>query len=134
MLLPLRYPRLWLVAGWSLVVLAILASLLPVHGLPAVSANDKLAHMAAYTLLSLWFSGIYPKSRYVLIAGGLFLLGLGIEWAQGAMHYGRQADLRDMAANALGIAAGIGIALLGLGGWALRVERLVRRKRIADGG
>ena len=90
--------------------------------------------MAAYTLLSLWFSGIYPKSRYVLIAGGLFLLGLGIEWAQGAMHYGRQADLRDMAANALGIAAGIGVALLGLGGWALRVERLVRRKRIADGG
>lgn len=125
MLLPLRYPRLWLVAGWSLVALAVLASLIPAQNLPAVSANDKVGHMAAYALLSLWFSGIYPKSRYVVIAAALFVLGLGIEWTQGAMHYGRQADVHDMAANALGIGAGIGVALLGLGGWALRLENLV---------
>jgi uncharacterized protein (TIGR03382 family) len=128
MLLPLRHPRLWLAAAWTLVVFAILASLMPAQHLPDVGASDKVEHMAAYALLALWFTGIYPKSRYMWIAVGLFLLGLGIEGAQGAMGYGRQADVRDMAANATGIGAGILAAWLGLGGWALRVENLVRKR------
>lgn len=123
--LPLRHPRVWLAVGWGLVVLAILASLLPAQKLPSVGGGDKLHHAAAYMLLSLWFSGIYPKSRYVHIGVGLFLLGVAIEWAQGAMRFGRESDPFDMFANAIGIAAGLLAALFGLGGWAARVERVI---------
>ncbi len=128
MLLPLRYPRFWLAAGWSLIVLATIASLLPTQNLPSIGTGDKVQHMAGYALMALWFSGIYPRSRYALIGIFLFVLGLAIEGAQGAMALGRQADLYDMVANASGIAAGLLAALLGLGGWAQRVEALVLRE------
>lgn len=127
MLLPLRYPRFWLAVGWLLIVLATIASLVPMQDLPSVGASDKLEHLAVYALMALWFSGIYPKSRYPVIGICLFVLGAAIEWAQGAMALGRQTDPYDMVANATGIAAGLIVALLGLGGWAQRVEALVRR-------
>lgn len=123
--LPLRHPRVWLAVGWGLVALAILASLLPAQELPSVGGGDKLHHAAAYMVLSLWFSGIYPKSRYVHIGVGLFLLGIAIEWAQGAMHYDRESDPYDVLANALGVVAGLLAAHFGLGGWAARVERVI---------
>lgn len=127
MLLPLRYPRLWLVAGWAFIALAVIGSLLPPSNLPTIQTSDKVQHMAAYALLSLWFTGIYPRSRYAVIGAGLFLLGVAIEWAQGAMHYGRQTDPYDVLANVTGVAIGLTAALLGLGGWAQRVESLIRR-------
>jgi VanZ family protein len=128
MLLPLRYPRFWLAAGWSLIAIATIASLLPSQNLPNMGSSDKVHHMVAYASMALWFSGIYPRSRYPLIGVLLFVLGLAIEGAQGAMGLGRQADLHDLLANATGIAAGLIVALLGLGGWAQRVEALVLRE------
>lgn len=128
MLLPLRHPRTWLVVGWLFIGLAIVASLVPAQALPKPPGiNDKMEHMAAYALLSLWFAGIYPRSRYAIIAAGLFVLGIVIEWAQGAMHLGRQADVRDVIANSVGIAAGLTLALLWLGGWAQRVESWTKK-------
>lgn len=113
--------------GWSLVVLAVIGSLLPVQNIPPVQTSDKVQHFAAYALLAVWFAGIYPRARYPLIAGGLFVLGVGIEWAQGAMGLGRQADPMDVVANASGIAFGLVAALLGLGNWAARVESIISR-------
>jgi VanZ family protein len=129
MLLPLRYPRLWLLAAWSLVAVAIFASVMPVQKLPEVATSDKVQHMAAYAMLAVWFAGIYPKSRYAWIAVGLFILGVAIEGAQGVMGFGRQADFYDMAANASGIAAGLFAAWLGLGGRAMRVEKALAGRR-----
>jgi VanZ family protein len=128
MLLALRHPRVWLVTGWLLVVLAVIASIMPLQHLPKPPGiTDKMEHAAVYALLALWFAGIYPRSRYVLIAIGLFLMGIVIEWAQGAMQLGRQSDLRDVVANSIGIAAGLTLALLWLGGWAQRVENWTRK-------
>jgi VanZ family protein len=128
MLLPLRHPRLWLVGGWVLVALALLASLTPTQNLPNIGASDKLEHLTAYALMTLWFAGIYPRSRYIMIGIGMFFLGALIEAAQGSMEWGRQADVYDMLANTTGIVAGLIAAWLGLGGWAQRVENLwVRR-------
>lgn len=111
-----------------LIALAMLASLTPVQNLPDIGANDKLEHLAAYALMTLWFAGIYPRSRYFMIGIGMFLLGALIEGAQGSMGWGRQADVYDMLANTTGILAGLIAAWLGLGGWAQRVENLwVRR-------
>lgn len=128
MLLPLRYPRLWLAAGWSLIALATIVSLLPTQKLPNVHTSDKFAHAAVYTVIAIWFVGIYPKSRYVVIGVGLFLLGLAIEGAQSAMNLGRQADVYDVLANAAGIGLGLGLGWLGLGGWAQRIEALVTKR------
>jgi VanZ family protein len=126
-MLPLRFPRLWLALGWAAVVFAIVVCLLPMNELPNLNANDKTEHFTAYLLLSLWFAGIYPRTRYGIIAIGLLVLGILIEFAQGAMHLGRQADALDVVANSTGIAAGLTLCWLGLGGWAQWVETLLTK-------
>jgi VanZ family protein len=128
MLLALRHPRLWLVSGWILVVGAIIANLVPAHDLPNLGGvNDKTEHIVGYAILSLWFAGIYPRTRYPMIGVGLLVMGIVIEGLQGAMHVGRQADLRDVYANTVGIVCGMLLALVWLGGWAMRVEALTRK-------
>lgn len=122
-MLPLRYPRLWLSLGWTAVTLAIVVSLVPISELPQPpNVSDKTEHFVAYFLLSLWFAGIYPRSRYWIIALGLFVMGVLIEFAQGAMHFGRQADILDVLANSSGIVVGLLLCWLWLGGWAQRIE------------
>ena len=123
----LRYRRALLVIGWIMVAAAVLASLLPAQKLPVTGVSDKLEHAFAYMVLALWFAGVYPRSRYAFIALGLFTMGVVIEWAQGAMDLGRHSDFRDILANSTGIALGLTLALVGLGGWAHRLESLVRR-------
>jgi VanZ family protein len=128
MLLPLRHPRFWLVLGWFFVVAATVSSLVPVQKLPLPSGiNDKFEHVTGYALLTLWFTGIYPRSRYFVIAFSLLAMGVLIELAQGAMHVGREADVRDVVANCAGIGVGLMLASLWLGGWAQRVEGWARR-------
>ena len=128
MLLPLRHPRTWLILGWVFVVLAVIASIVPIQRLPQPPGlNDKVEHMAGYALLALWFVGIYPRSRYVVIAIGLFAMGLLIEWAQSAMQLGRHGDVRDVFANCVGIGVGLTLGFMWLGGWAQRVEAWTKR-------
>ncbi len=53
MLLALRHPRLWLVSGWILIVLAVIASLVPAHDLPSLGGiSDKTEHMVGYAVLA----------------------------------------------------------------------------------
>jgi VanZ family protein len=128
MLLALRHPRLWLVSGWILVVLAVVASIVPVSELPKMGGiSDKFEHVVGYSVLTLWFAGIYPKARYPMIGVALLVMGIVIEGLQGAMNWGRQADLRDVYANALGVVCGLVLALIWLGGWAQRVETWTKR-------
>ncbi len=128
MLLALRHPRLWLVSGWTLVVLAIIASIVPSHDLPKLGGiSDKLEHVVGYAVLSLWFAGIYPRARYPMIGVALLVMGILIEGLQGAMNVGREAELRDVYANSLGIVCGLVLALAWLGGWAQRVEAWTRK-------
>jgi hypothetical protein len=76
MTLPLRFRRAWLVGGWLLVLLAIYGSLTGNAAIAHSGLNDKFMHAATYATLSLWFAGIYPRSRYVVIGLGLFALGI----------------------------------------------------------
>jgi len=100
--------------------------LLPGNDIPNVPGmNDKSLHIVGYLALTLWFTGIYPRSRYVVIAVLLLLMGILVEFLQGAMHLGRFAEVRDVYADAAGIAAGVILALLLLGGWAQRIEKLI---------
>jgi VanZ family protein len=126
-MLPLRYPRLWLTLGWTAVVFAVVVSLAPMSQLPQPGVSDKTEHFIAYLLLTLWFAGIYPRSRYWIIGIGLCVMGVLIEFAQGAMRFGRQADIMDVFANSSGIVAGLVLSLWLLGGWAQRIESLLTK-------
>lgn len=78
---------------------------------------DKAQHALAYAVLGLAglaaFGGRWP------VLAAILAVSAGLEVAQAVMPYGRQGDLRDLAANA----AGLGLALL--------VWRLGRRLRAA---
>jgi hypothetical protein len=122
-LLPLRYPKLWSVLGWLLVAGVIVGSLLPGRALDTLpSLNDKVLHTSTYCVLTLWFTGLYRRSLYLVIGGVLLGLGVSLDLLQGLTRT-RSLDWRDMIANAAGIAAGLVLAFYVVGGWCQRVER-----------
>jgi len=127
MRLLLRHPYFWLILGWIFVIAAIVASLVPMQQLPHTGVSDKWEHSVGYALLTLWFTGIYPKASYFRIGLAMFVMGIAIEFAQGVMGLGRQADPHDVFANSMGIAGGLLIATIGLGGWAQRIEAWLRK-------
>lgn len=131
-MLPLRHPRTWRVIGWILIAASFYASLMPAKSLPEIGVSDKFEHTFAYAFLALWFAGLYPRSRYIVIGGALFVMGVSIEIAQGAMHLGRQADYRDVIANTAGILAGLALAALWLGGWAERIDGWARGREAPE--
>lgn len=90
-------------------------SLAPTTAIPSVSLSDKIEHSLAYLGLSLLGVWAFP-TRIRRVAVGLVLGGVGVEFAQAAMGWGRQGDPLDALANTLGVAVGVGLALLiGLG-------------------
>jgi VanZ family protein len=125
-MLSVRHTRAWRVLSCVVIVAAIVVCLLPAADLPKTSINDKFEHTFAYVLLTLWFAGLYPRSRYWVVALGLFLMGVAIEFAQAGMHMGRQGDVRDVVANSTGIVVGIALAFAGLGGWAQWIDGWTR--------
>ncbi|MEZ5532335.1 MAG: VanZ family protein [Steroidobacteraceae bacterium] len=115
----------WWFAGGIVIALAIaVLSLLPSADLPKVQLWDKFEHGFAYLALAAWFGGIVRPDRYLRLALVLLGFGIAIEIAQGAMGFGRTADVADVLANAAGIVIGLGVALVGVSGWMRGVERL----------
>jgi VanZ family protein len=127
--LPLRYPRLWLSFGWLLVLAVIVGSLLPAPIIreitPAIS--DKLMHFGAYFVLMVWFAGLYPRSKYVLLAVALVALGTVLDILQGTATRTRSFELLDIGADAVGIVVALVLSAWLLEGWCQRVERLAAR-------
>ncbi len=127
-MIPLRYRRLWLATSVALVAVILYSSLTPDLALPTPGGFDKVEHFVAYCGLAVWFTGLYPRARYIQVATGLLALGLGVEVAQGLMQLGRSAEIFDMAANAAGVGVGMLLALALTGGWAQRVESWLERR------
>ena len=122
-MLPLRYPWLWLAIGWLLVLGVIVGSLVPGQDLHALErVNDKFMHAGSYFLLMLWFAGVYTRTRHVLLAILLFALGAGLDIAQLGTAT-RTFDLRDIAADGVGILIAFVLSRLLLEGWCQKVER-----------
>ena len=103
--------RAGLALGWAWAAAIVYFSLAP--GLPesGVEGGDKLAHFLAYAALAYWFSQFYFHNTRLAYALGFAAMGVGLEFAQGALGY-RSFDLADMAANALGVLAGLAAAHL----------------------
>jgi VanZ family protein len=127
--LPLRYPRLWLAFGWLLVLAVIVGSLLPAPIIreitPAIS--DKLMHFGAYFVLMVWFAGLYPRSKHVVLAVALVALGTVLDILQGTATRTRSFELLDIGADAVGIVVALVLSAWLLEGWCQRVERLAAR-------
>ncbi len=129
-MLPLRYSRHWQLGSVILLLLVLIAALMPAavwfwsDGLPVADWMrnvDKWAHGITFVVLAVWFAGQYARSAYWKIAVGLFAFGVLIEVLQGLVRY-RMAEWLDLGADTLGIAIGLALALVGLGGWCLRFE------------
>ncbi|KAA2283997.1 hypothetical protein [Arenimonas fontis] len=104
-------PRLWLslwALGW---LLCIALSLSPPVPLAMPPGSDKLGHLLSYFLLAAWAAMLFRGPRALLPAGlSLLLLGAGLEVLQATLTEQRLGEWQDLAANALGIAAGLAVA------------------------
>lgn len=121
----LRFIRFWFVLGWVFVIAAMVLSLMPLQQITMPSWNDKFEHAMGYLLLTLWFCGLYRRQRYWVVALWMFAMGILVEILQGMMHLGRQADIRDIYADILGIGLAVFLAITPLGRWPYWFEKLV---------
>ena len=126
-MLALRHRWFWLIVSAALVLTVIVASLQTVFETATPRGFDKVEHFGTYMFLAVWFTGLYRRPQYWLIAAGLLALGLSMELAQFLMHAGRAGDPYDMAANTGGVAVGLVLACVVTGGWAERLETWLAR-------
>lgn len=125
----LRYPRLWLAVGLTLAAVIAVLSLLPSKELPDLRVSDKVEHTLAYVALGFCFASVIVRRDWFWLALSLLAFGALIELAQGVMHLGRNADARDLVANAVGISLGLLLAWTPLGMWARWLEVRMLRGR-----
>jgi hypothetical protein len=123
----LAHRRLWVALGATLIAAVIASGLLPGGPPGAFPGSDKVAHALAYLVLMVWFSGLNPRRAWPWLALGLLAMGIAIELAQGAMHVGRTAEVRDVLANASGVALGAMLAAAGAAAWPYRLETWLSR-------
>ena len=129
-MLQLRYTRRWRIAGFVLLLLVLVATLMPAVWFFSSSTElvtwfmgvDKWLHVLTFLFLAVWFSGQYERRNYWRIGIGLVLFGALIEMSQRMVTH-RSAEWLDLAADVGGIVAGLLIALAGIGGWSLRAEQ-----------
>lgn len=122
-MLSLPHGRILLVIGWILIAVTVYGSLAPVVPSLGVSLSDKVRHFSGYFVLMLWFSGLYPRERHLMLAVAFFLMGAALELMQGALTTTRDMDVWDMVMNTLGVATAFVCARLGLANWARRLDR-----------
>lgn len=103
-------PRPLRVAVFVLAVGVILyLSLAPSEDVPGAELVwDKAAHAIAYTILVI-VGLLFSTHRRWVVALTVWGVGIGIEFVQAVMPFGRQGDWRDALANSLGIAVGVGL-------------------------
>lgn len=138
-MLPLRYLQRWRVAGFLLLLIVLIATLMPAFWFLDDSREfvtwfmgvDKWLHAFTFLFLAVWFAGQYARSSYWRIAAGLILFGILIEVCQRVVSY-RSAEWYDLAADVAGVVVGLTIAWLGVGGWSLRAEAWLTQRQARD--
>ena len=110
---PFRRPWLWS-SLWCLAIAAVvIVSLVPAPDLPDLPpGSDKWEHFLAYAALAAAAVQLFARWPALLGAGlGLVLMGIGLEYAQGALTETRMMDRWDALANTLGVIAGLATRL-----------------------
>ena len=124
----LKYRKLWITVGFSLVLLVVYLSL--TRNPPALLTfdnADKFEHVLAYATLSFWFCQIYLSARLgVVISTALIWLGVLLEYMQGWTGY-RTFDVLDMAADGIGVLLGWLLTCTPLGSMLVFIESRMAR-------
>ncbi len=103
---------LWASLWWLAVLGLVVVCLVPPPPLALPAGSDKVEHFLAYFILAASGVQLYRRGRPLLWMGlGLVLLGIGIEFAQGALTATRVADPLDAAANTIGVMVGMATVL-----------------------
>lgn len=110
---PLRRPLLWSALWCAAVATVVVLSLTPAPDMGQLpSGSDKIEHFVAYGLLAAGAVQLYARWSSLLSVGiALVLMGIGLEYAQGALTADRMMDRFDAFANTLGVIAGLGTRL-----------------------
>ena len=119
-----RWPALW-ISIWLLMIAAVaVGSLMPAQDLPPLFPQaDKLEHLLGYAILSGWGALLYARtSSLTRVAIGLVAYGIAIEIAQALFTTGRQAEVLDAVADAIGVATGILVVRGRLAEFLVRLE------------
>jgi VanZ family protein len=125
----LRFRRWWLSVGVLLVLAITVVCLLPSRDLPKLNLWDKAEHAIAFGALAFWFGSIVVRPDLPWVGIAVVAFGGLIELAQGALGGGRDAEWGDVAADAVGVALGLALALTPLGRWASWFEAQVAKVR-----
>jgi hypothetical protein len=122
---PFRRPGLWAVLWCAAVAATVIGSLMPAADLGALpSGSDKYQHFLVYALLAAGAVQLYPRWPSLLSVGvALVLMGIGLEYAQGAFTADRMMDRMDALANTLGVIAGLALQLTPWRDLLLRFDR-----------
>ncbi len=107
----------WAFAVMVVIWLTLLPSTsLPIRELALLHINDKVEHFGAYTALA-FLPTLHERRRFLFLAAlGLVALGVLLEFGQ--LHsFGRQFEVRDMVADAMGVLIGVAIA------WPMRAAK-----------
>ena len=122
---PFKRPLLW-AALWVLAIaVVVVASLVPVSGLPDVPKNfDKVEHFVAYAALAAGAVQLFARRlSWAVVSVLLVLMGIGLEHLQAQMALGRMLDRVDALANTLGVLAGLATAFTPWRDALLRIDR-----------
>jgi VanZ family protein len=119
----LRYTNIWLAGGILLLVFVLAATLAPSSGV-VPNYSDKAAHFLTFTLLMVWFCGVFRLRWAGFVALSLLAFGILIELLQGTVSY-RSAEVADAGFDFLGVLFGWGLAAAGLASWAVLIERVL---------
>lgn len=123
MLKPLRRAGFWLGLWCAAVLAVIVVCLIPPPELNLPQNSDKIEHLLAYFILSASAVQLFGSRRALCwVAAGLVAMGVGIEWAQGALTATRMADPMDALANASGVLIGMLTVLTPLRDLLLRLQ------------
>ena len=120
---PLRHPRFWC-AMWCIAIAVVwVFSLMPPPPMPDFDSSDKVSHFLAYFVLACCAVQLFRNWAGLLGAGlGLVLMGIAVEYAQGALTDDRMMDAKDALANTLGVVAGLATRLTPLRDLLLRID------------
>lgn len=124
LLKPFRQPLPW-IGLWALAIIAVVLGSLsaPVRIPLGVDYADKIQHFAAYGFLAAFAVQLFHNRAALCLAGlALAMLGVGLEFAQGAFTAERMQDGWDALANTLGVIAGLALRLTPLRDGLLKLD------------
>lgn len=121
---PLGHARAWFVLWLAGIAAVVAVCLLPSSDIPRVPEGmDKLEHAGAFALLAAAAVQLFARRGALAVAaGGLLLLGIAIELAQGAFAPTRSMDAWDALADAAGVAIGLASLAFGWRDLLLRID------------